>query len=163
MLRPDRSMASALQWPDCGDHPLEQDDMEQQLTDIAEGRATQNLSIVYSDMHGLWGGITITLSTDGAYELLERGRGQMVPDLVRKTVSPAHIREVIRLLLDLRLWEQQALQRTPIPDEVLSTLTLKIGDVESSIWELYNNLEKNGRLVRIRKMLLDLAMANPHT
>jgi hypothetical protein len=114
-------------------------------------------------MHGLWGGVTITLSTAGAYELLERARGQVVPDMVRKTVTPAQIQDAIRLLLDLRLWEQQALQRTPIPDEVLSTLTLKIGDAESSVWELYNNLEKNGRLVQVRRLLLDLAMVGPGT
>jgi hypothetical protein len=58
------------------------------------------------------------------------------------------------------LWEQQALQRTPIPDEVRATLTLKIGDAEASIWELYNNLEKNGRLVHMRKLLLELAKIN---
>jgi hypothetical protein len=81
----------------------------------------------------------------------------MIPDMVRRTVIPAHVQEVIRLLLETRAWEQQTLQRTPIPDEVRATLTLKIGDVESSIWELYNNLEKNGRLVRIRRLLLDLA------
>jgi hypothetical protein len=57
----------------------------------------------------------------------------------------------------VRAWEQQALQRTPIPDEVLATLMLKSGDVASSIWELYNNLEKNGRLVRVGRLLLDLA------
>jgi hypothetical protein len=133
--------------------------MEQQLTDLAEERASQNLSIVYSDMHGLWGGVTLTLSTNGAYELLERARGQVVPDMVHKTVTPARIQEVIRLLLEARLWEQQPLQRTPIPDEVLATLTLKSGDAESSIWELYNNLEKNGRLVRLRRLLLDLGVA----
>jgi hypothetical protein len=134
--------------------------MEQQLKDFAEGRATQNLSIVYSDMHGLWGGVTVTLSTSGAYELLERARGQVVPDLVHKTITPAQIQAVIDLLLGLRLWEQQTLQRTPIPDEVRATLTLKIGEAEASIWELYNNLEKNGRLMHIRKLLLDLAKMN---
>jgi hypothetical protein len=77
--------------------------------------------------------------------------------MVRRTVIPAHVLEVIRLLLETRAWEQQMLQRTPIPDEVRATLTLKIGDVESSIWELFNNLEKNGRLVRIRRLLLDLS------
>jgi hypothetical protein len=133
--------------------------MEQQLKDFAEGHATQNLTIVYSDMHGLWGGVTITLSTSGAYELLERARGQVVPDMVRKTVTPGHVQEVIRLLRETRASEQQALQRTPIPDEVRATLTLRIGDVESSIWELYNNLEKNGRLVRVRRLLLELAKA----
>ena len=137
--------------------------MEQQLKDLAAGRATQNLSIVYSDMHGLWGGVTITLSTSGAYELLERARGQVVPDMVHKTITPAQIQEVIRLLLEARVWEQQALQRTPIPDEVLATLTLKSGDTESSIWELYNNLDKNNRLVHVRKLLLALAAPHLHT
>ena len=135
--------------------------MEQQLQDFVEGRATQNLTIVYSDMHGLWGGITITLSTDGAYELLERARGGIVPDLARRTVPPVQIHEVLRVLLDIRAWEQQTLQRTPISDEVRATLTLRAGDVESSIWELYNNLEKNARLVRVRRLLLELAAVNP--
>jgi hypothetical protein len=134
--------------------------MEKQLKDIAAGRATQNLTIVYSDMHGLWGGVTITLSTSGAYECLERARGAIVPHLARKTVIPAHIQEVIRLLLETRSWEQLMLERMPIPDEVRATLTLKIGDIESSIWELYNNLEKNRRLIRVRRLLLDLAKVN---
>jgi hypothetical protein len=137
--------------------------MQQQLKDIAEESSTPNLSIVYSDMHGLWGGVTITLSTDGAYELLERARGQIVPDMVRKTVTPAHVQEVIGLLLETRAWEQQTLQRTPIPDEVLATLTLRTDEVESSIWELYNNLEKNGRLLRVRTLLLELARVDPRT
>jgi len=131
--------------------------MEAQLKDFSEGRASQNLSIIYSDMHGLWGGITITLSTDGTFELLERARGQIVPDMVRRTVTPAHVQEVIALLLERRLWEQQTLQRTPIPDEVRATLTLRTGNVESSIWELYNKLEKNDRIVRVRRLLLELA------
>lgn len=131
--------------------------MEQQLKAFAEGRATQNLTIMYSDMHRLWGGVTITLSTNGALECLERPRDVIVPNLVRKTVTPGHIQNVIRLLLETRAWEQQSLQRTPIPDEALATLMLKSGDVASSIWELYNNLEKNGRLVRVRRLLLELA------
>jgi hypothetical protein len=137
------------------------DEMEQQLKNLAEGRATPNLTIVYSDMHGLWGGVTVTLSTSGAYELLERARGAIVPDLVRRTVTAAHVEEVIHVLREIRAWEQQALQRTPIPDEVLATLTLKSGDGESSIWELYNNLERNNRLIRVRRLLLDLAEAHP--
>src|SRR5437867_2476035 len=80
--------------------------MEQQLKDFAEERVTQNLTILYSDMRGLWGGVTITLSTSGAYEYLERTRGAIVPDMVRRTVTPAHVQEVIRLLLETRSWEQ---------------------------------------------------------
>jgi len=133
--------------------------MEQFLNDFAEGRATQNLTIVYSDMHGLWGGATVTLSTNGAYELLERARGAIVPDMVRKTITPVQVQQVIRLLLETRAWEPLPLERMPMPDEVQLSLALRAGDLESSTWELFNNLEKNGRLVRVRRLLLELAKA----
>jgi hypothetical protein len=136
-------------------------DMEQQLKDFVAGLATQNLTILYSDMHGLWGGITITLSTSGAYELLERGRGQVVPTMVRRTVTPARVQDVIRVLLEARAWEQMQLERTPLPDEVRATLTLRVGDLEASTWELYNKLEKNDRIVRVRRLLLKLADVAP--
>jgi hypothetical protein len=135
--------------------------MEQQLKVLADGGAAQRLTIVYSDMHGLWGGVTITLSTSGTYECLERVRGAIVPELVRRTVSIGQVQDVIRLLLEIRVWEQQTLQRTPLPDEVLATLTLKSGDAASSIWELYNNLERNKRLIQVRRLLLALANAHP--
>src|SRR5215213_5068000 len=102
--------------------------VKQYLKDIAEGQATLNLAIVYSDMHGLWGGVTVTLSTSGAYERLERARGAIVPDLVQRTVTIDQVQEVVRVLLETRAWEQQPLQRAPMPDEVLATLTLKSGD-----------------------------------
>ncbi|MEP7191113.1 MAG: hypothetical protein ABI901_18125, partial [Roseiflexaceae bacterium] len=57
----------------------------------------------------------------------------------------------------IRSWEQQPLERAPMPDEALATLTLRTGDSETSIWELYNNLERNGRLGRVRRLLLELA------
>jgi hypothetical protein len=94
------------------------DEMDQQLKAFAEGQPTQNLTILYNDMHGLWGGVTVTLSTNGAYERLERAQGAIVPELVRRTVTIGQVQEVIGLLLDTRAWEQQSLQRTPIPDEV---------------------------------------------
>jgi hypothetical protein len=131
--------------------------MEQYINDFAAERATQNLTIIYSDMHGLWGGVTVTLSTSGAYEILERPRGAIVPDMVRKTITPEQVQEVLRLLLETRAWEQQSLERMPMPDEARASLTLRTGDLEASIWELYNNLEKNGRLVRVRRLLLELA------
>jgi hypothetical protein len=44
-----------------------------------------------------------------------------------------------------------------VPDEVRATLTLRTGDDAASIWEWYNYLEKNDRLVWIRRLLLELA------
>jgi hypothetical protein len=133
------------------------DDMEQYFKAFAEGRAAQNLTIVYSDMHWLWGGVTITLSTSGVYECLEYQRESIVPNLVRKTVTPARIQEVIVLLRELRAWEQQTLERRPLRDERRATLTLRTDEVEASIWELYNKLERNHRLVRVRRLLFELA------
>ena len=130
--------------------------MKEYFTAFADGRAANNLTIVYSDMHWLWGGITITLSTSGVYERLEHRRESIVPDLVRKTVTPAQIQEFIRLLIEIRAWEQHTLERTPMPDEARATLIVRTGEVETSIWELYNKLERNGRLVRVRRLLLDL-------
>jgi hypothetical protein len=130
--------------------------MEQQLNAFAEGRSTQTLGIVYSDMHDLWGGVTITLLTDGAYERLERPRDVIVPHLVRRTVSPTYVQEVLQLLREMRAWEQQTLERVPMADEARATLTLRTGDLETTIWELYKNLEKNRRLVRVRKLLIEL-------
>ena len=131
--------------------------MEQYLNAFVEERATHNLTIIYNDMHWLWGGVTITLSATGAYERLEYQRESIIPDLRRKTVTPARIQEVILLLRELRAWEQQTLERTPMADEVRATLTLRTDEVESSIWELYNKLERNRRLVQVRRLLIDLA------
>jgi hypothetical protein len=133
------------------------EEIEQHLNDFVAGRAAHSLSIVYSDMHWLWGGVTITLSSSGAYERLEHLRDSIVPDLVRKTVSPAHVQQVIHVLLEIRAWEQQALQRTPMQDEALATLTLRADSAETSIWELYKKLERNGRLLQVRRLLLELA------
>ena len=73
-------------------------------------------------MHGLLGGVTVTLSTDRAYERLERARGAIVPELAQKTITIDQVHEVVRLLLETRAWEQQPLQRAPMPDEIVATL-----------------------------------------
>jgi hypothetical protein len=137
--------------------------MEQQLKHFAEGRASHDLTITYSDMHGLWGGVTVTLSTSGTYERLERKLGASAPDVVRGMVAPAHVRDVVRLLCETKAWEQRTPERAPVPDEIRATLTLRAADVEASIWEWYTDLEKNARLVRVRSLLVELGeRADPH-
>ena len=131
--------------------------MKEQLQHIVEGHATHDLTITYSDVHGLWGGVTITLSTSGAYERLEYLRGASVPDVVRGTVALARIQEVMRLLLEVKAWEQRTPERSPVPDESRAILTLRAGQAESSIWEWYNDLAKHARLVRVRSLLAGLA------
>jgi hypothetical protein len=101
-------------------------------------------------MHGLWDGVIVALSTSAAYEYLERTRGASAPEVIRGTVGPARIQDVVRLLLEIKAWEQQTPERAPVPDESRATLTLRADDAESSIWEWYNDLAKNARFVRVR-------------
>jgi hypothetical protein len=131
--------------------------MEQQLKDFTEGRACHELTITYSDMHGLWGGVTVTLSSSGAYQRLERTRGASAAHVVRGSVAAERAQAVARLLLVIKAWEQRTPERAPVPDESRATLTLQSGGAETSIWERYNDLEANDRLVRVRSVLLDLA------
>jgi hypothetical protein len=110
-----------------------------------------NLTAGYNRrMHGLWDGVIMTLSASAAYEYLERTRGASAPEVIRDTVGPARIQDVVRLLLEIKAWEQQTLERAPVPDESRATLTLRADDAESSIWEWYNDLAKNARFVRVR-------------
>lgn len=133
--------------------------MEQQLNHFVEGGESDDLTITYSDMHGLWGGVTITLSGSGTYELLERTRGAGVPHVSQSIVAPERVRDVVRLLSEIKAWEQYTPERVPVPDESRATLVLRAGGVEASIWEWYNDIVKNARLVRVRSLLLELAEA----
>src|SRR5262249_35262761 len=114
-----------------------------------------DLTIAYSDIHGLWGGIAITLAATGSYEYLERKRGARAPEVLRGTLTSAQVRDVVRLLLETRAWEQRISQRTPVPDEVWVTLTLRSGDIETRVGEWANDLKQDDRLVRIKSLLVE--------
>ncbi|HET9223440.1 MAG TPA: hypothetical protein VFO07_13095 [Roseiflexaceae bacterium] len=131
--------------------------MEDHLQDIVAGRAAHTLTITYSDVHGLWGGVAVTLTTHGAYERLGYLRGASAPDVVRGMLAPARIQEVVRLLLEVKAWEQRTPQRAPVPDESRATLMLRAGEAASSTWEWYNDLTPNARLIRVRDLLVALA------
>jgi hypothetical protein len=60
-------------------------------------------------------------------------------------------------LLEIKAWEQRMPERAPVPDESRATLALRAGDIETSIWEWYNDLAKNTRLARVRSLLIGLA------
>ncbi len=56
----------------------QQNSVESALRAVAAGNGAE-LSVVYDDMHGLWGGQTITIAGNGAYERKERARGDSTP------------------------------------------------------------------------------------
>lgn len=130
--------------------------METHLQHIVAGHGTEDLTITYTDMHGLWGGVTINLTREGDYERTRRLRGGAAPEFLRGRVAPERVTEMMRLLLELKTWEQRVPERVAAHDESRALLTIRSGSEESSVWEWYNDLAKNQRLGRVREHLLQL-------
>ena len=130
--------------------------MEAELREAAAGRGAGSLRVTYSDMHGLWGGVTITLTGEGEYEQTSRQPGgpQVV---VQRRVASGEVTAVVRLLLEVEAWEQRVGQQAPLPDESRATLAIRCGSAESSVWERYNDLPRGQRLSRVRDALAALA------
>jgi hypothetical protein len=133
-------------------------DVERALRAIAAGhRAASDVSVSYDDMHAFWGGVTMSVSKAGSYERTQRARGANAPRVITTaSVDAREVRELAGLLLELKAWEQETPERAPFPEESRATLTIRVGDTKISIWEWYNDLAKNGRLIRIRDRMLEL-------
>ena len=124
------------------------------LSEITAGKLNLTpLSITYDDMHGLWGGLTLTIRGDGNVEqeaVMEKAGTPVV-------VSRDSILELARLLLKEKAWEQREPQRAPKPDESTARLVIQYGKQRSEIWEWYNDLDKNQRLGKVRDLMKTIA------
>lgn len=143
----------------CGVDAKRQSSMEEHLRATAAGRGPRDLVVVYSDMHGLWGGVTIAVSADGSFERAERQRGAAEATVVRRSITQAQVAELARLLLEIEAWDQRTPDRLPVPDESRATLTVTAGDLKTSIWEWHGDLKRNGRIDRVREFLQALGRA----
>lgn len=136
---------------------MNQNSMETVLQAIVRGqRPYPDFFVQYDDVHGLWGGDWLHVSGDGQYEHRHHERGAPAATVTRGTVQDSDIRTLARLLLELEAWQQQTPERAPLPDESRATLTIHIGGTHTTIWEWYNELGRNGRIVRIRNSILEL-------
>src|SRR5262245_11238556 len=113
--------------------------MRENLVQIAAGKQDERFSITYTDMHGLWGGVTVTLTGAGQYEQTQRNRGGE-PHQVVGRVSAEEVMRVAQILLYIEAWEQRTPERAPVPDESRATVTICFGDSMSVVWEWYNTL-----------------------
>lgn len=139
----------------CQANPSDRKAVEESLRTIAsDGESLPELSVTYSDMHGLWGGVTISVRGKGTYECTQRLTGAGAAEVVRGAIDPQLVRNLASLLVELRAWEQYTPERAPVPDESRATLTVRVANEEVPIWEWYNDLEKNARLVRIRDRMV---------
>jgi len=121
--------------------------------DNAANGGTPLPAVVYSDAHGLWGGTTIALQSDGRYRR-DRVDPREPPERVETTVDAARHRALARLLVELKAWKQRVPERRAVPDESRAGLTIRCGVAEARIWEWYNALAEQRRILRVREALL---------
>jgi hypothetical protein len=126
------------------------------LANAAKG-GTPLPAVVYSDAHGLWGGVTISLGADGAYRH-DRVDPGGPSQRIEAVVDPARHRAVAALLVELKAWKQRVPERIAVPDESRAGLTIRCGGAEARIWEWYNDLGKHQRIARVRDALQALEM-----
>jgi len=132
--------------------------MENELnTIVATNIVPPELTITYDDMHSLWGGTTITVRGDGAMETRTREIGAHEAQLSRKQIDERELINLIRLLIEVRAWEQVTAEASPVPDESRATLMLDLVDNSTRVWERVNEMAANNRLVQIKSLLEILA------
>src|SRR5437879_1894289 len=131
-----------------------QEPIREALANIADGKLDPiPLSVTYDDMHGLWGGLTLTIHGNGYV----RQKAVKVAVRTPTLVSRDGILKLVRLLLQERAWEQREPERAPEPDESKARLVVEYGKQRSEIWEWYNDLDKNQRLGKIRDLMKAIA------
>ena len=131
--------------------------MENELKAIVQNRRIPpDLSITYDDMHGLWGGTTIYINGAGSGETHERPRGGTQPQIVKTTIGEDQLLGLIKLLIELKAWEQRTPERQAVPDESKATLTITTGRRTSKVWEWFNDMKKNQQLIQIKARMSDL-------
>ncbi|MHC4318132.1 MAG: hypothetical protein ACYS1B_06285 [Planctomycetota bacterium] len=117
------------------------------------------LQITYDDLHGLWGGLRLTVHGTGRVEQ-EAVRLAQEPPRPRD-LTAGEVREIVELLLGLAAWEQRVPERPPQPDEARARLSIRAGAAQSMIWEWFNDLDGAGRIVQVREKIKDLAWSPP--
>lgn len=123
-----------------------------------------DLVVVYDDHHPRWGGVRITVGGDGqlAAERWRPNQPEDAPDTWSGEVPEPALRQLVRLLVDLRAWEQEAEEDDTRIDDARARLEVRVGSERSSIWEWANDLQANGRIVRVKQHLEALAFEARH-
>ena len=128
--------------------------METELKHISDTRnVPTDLVITYDDMHGLWGGTTITIRGNGRAERRTQQIGLVEIDVVQKQIDEPALIELIDLLIKLTAWEQVTPDEMLIPDESRANLAISVNGHTSSMWERVNEMASNNRLSQIKNRL----------
>jgi hypothetical protein len=138
--------------------------MKQRLERLRAGTiSTDSFEVEYDDMHAFHGGETLTVTGDvltGKYLFSGVEPRQIEPPPT--TLTGEQLRTLVELLLEIEAWEQRVPARTAVLDESSASLTITIGEIQSSIWEWYNDLNGNDRMLRVKQILEEIAGPVPN-
>jgi len=118
----------------------------------------EQLRITYSDLHGLYGGLELVVSGTG--EVSQETKRRSAPAAARLTDE--QVRELAKLLINLRAWEQETPDTPALPDESRVVLRIVAGETESRIWERMREMESNDRVIRVRRKMQEFAWGDQH-
>lgn len=118
---------------------------------VKSGTVPPGIRISYDDLHTLYGGTLIEVRGDGsAYRIDVSERGERETS---RHVEKAALLELLKQFVAVRAWKQETPELPPIPDESRAMLWIELGGEKAGFWERYNEMEDNGRLLRIRESL----------
>jgi hypothetical protein len=132
-----------------------QDEVKKMLQDLAQGKGELGkLTVTWDDLHGLHGGLRLTVKGDGtvSQEVVREKAG-----LPKEKVDEKDLKALVDLLVRHEAWVQKVPERKAVPDESRARLTIAYGGSTVTVWEWFNDLDKNKRLGEIRDFLKKIA------
>ena len=113
-----------------------------------------SLRVTYGEIHPTRDGPRLIINGTGQIQQEGEGAdGGLYPDL-----SPAEVENLVRLLLDIEAWEQRTPWREADSEEIRAYLRVQVGGASSEIWEWYDELDHNRRIVQLLDQLKRVAL-----
>lgn len=128
--------------------PTQAKSINEILIQISEGKLDITpLKVTYDDSHGFHGGLILSISGDGSVSQ-KTERTTIKPP--QKQISKIDIQSLVTLLIEEECWSQITPPRTAVPDESSTSLIISYENQETVIWEWFNDMTSNDRIIKIR-------------
>ena len=140
--------------------PADIDKIEAHLEALSLGKGDlTKLTVIYDDLHGLHGGLTLQIDGTGKVQqqaVSKKGVSEKA-GTPKDSIANKVLMELVKLLIEQEAWEQRTPDRQPVPDESRARLTITYGEDSVTIWEWYNDMKENQRLIKIKEFMKSIA------
>ena len=129
------------------------------LTQLARNEADfAPLAVTFNDLHGLHGGLQLTIHGDGK---IEQKSMRIKAGAPKDKVAQDDLKSLVALLVKHEVWAQRVAERQAVPDESRSTLKTCYRGQCVEIWEWSNDVDKHARIGDVRKLMEKIAWRRP--